>query len=101
MGIRLVEALPDGPSVIRISGTVQAWHRGEFRAAYRRLRWGAPVIVDLTSAERLDTTALGMLLLIRRRAGSRPGAVRIVGAKREVLRFLAGSHLGRLFKLEP
>jgi HptB-dependent secretion and biofilm anti anti-sigma factor len=101
MGICMVEAQPDGASIIRISGTAEAWHRGEFRAAYRRLRWGAPVIVDLTAAERLDTTALGMLLLIRRRAGGGPGAVRIIGACRDVRRFLATSHFGRLFKLEP
>lgn len=100
MGIRLVCSAPDNPTVIRISGCVDSTHREEFRAAYRRLPFGAPVVVDLTSAERMDTAALGMLLLLRRRAGGGAGAVRIVGARRSVRRFLATSHFGRLFDVE-
>jgi anti-anti-sigma factor len=45
-------------------------------------------VVDLTRASYLDSSALGMLLLLREHVGGHPGSVRIAGSSEEVRRVL-------------
>ncbi|MBF0541103.1 MAG: STAS domain-containing protein [Nitrospirae bacterium] len=57
-------------------------------------------IVDLSETEYLDSSALGMLLLLRERVGGDEADITIVNASSEVKKILTISNFQRLFKLE-
>jgi anti-anti-sigma factor len=57
-------------------------------------------VVDLAETEYLDSSALGMLLLLRERVGGDDADITIVNASSEVKKILTISNFQRLFKLE-
>jgi len=57
-------------------------------------------VVDLAETEYLDSSALGMLLLLRERVGGDVADITIVNASSEVKKILTISNFQRLFKLE-
>ncbi|NKN33322.1 STAS domain-containing protein [Marichromatium bheemlicum] len=72
-----------------------------FRDAYRDLSPASMrFIVDLGAATYLDSSALGMLLLLREHAGGDRAQVRIVNAKGDVLRVLKIANFDRLFAFD-
>ncbi len=58
------------------------------------------IIVDMTRVDYLDSSALGMLLVLRDKVGDSKGAVRIKGAKPDVLKILEIANFDKLFTLE-
>lgn len=73
-------------------------HR-EFRDAYKAVEPGAgSYVVDLQDTEYMDSSALGMLLLLREHAGDR-GAIRLVNCRTDVKRILAIANFQRLFEI--
>ncbi|GAB0149453.1 MULTISPECIES: STAS domain-containing protein [unclassified Marichromatium] len=72
-----------------------------FRDAYRDL---SPTtmrfVVDLGDASYLDSSALGMLLLLREHAGGERAQVRIINAQRDVMRVLKIANFDRLFAFD-
>ncbi|MBK1708964.1 STAS domain-containing protein [Marichromatium gracile] len=72
-----------------------------FRDAYRDL---SPTtmrfVVDLGDASYLDSSALGMLLLLREHAGGERAQVRIINAQGDVMRVLKIANFDRLFAFD-
>lgn len=56
--------------------------------------------IDLTETEYLDSSALGMLLLLRERVGGDSANITIINPSSEVKKILTISNFQRLFKLE-
>ena len=56
-------------------------------------------VVDLGSVEDLDSSALGMLLLLREPAGGDKSDIRIVNCKNEILELLKIANFQQLFHL--
>jgi anti-anti-sigma factor len=56
--------------------------------------------IDLSETEYLDSSALGMLLLLRERVGGDDADITIVNASSEVKKILTISNFQRLFKLD-
>jgi HptB-dependent secretion and biofilm anti anti-sigma factor len=86
--------------VIRVSGRFDFSAHQDFRDSYERL----PVQprryrVDLAEASYLDSSALGMLLLLRDHAGGDRGDVGIVNGNRDVRKILAISNFEQLFTI--
>ena len=71
-----------------------------FKGAQEKLPKGEPVVVDLTETEYVDSSALGMILMLRRRAGDTAAGVRVVAPKAEVRRVLEVAKFDRLVTLE-
>jgi len=70
----------------------------EFRAAYEGRSEVSEYVVDLTRTEYIDSSALGMLLLLRERCG--PGVqARVVGASPPVKRILTIANLHKLLSI--
>jgi len=70
-----------------------------FRAAYEpTLSTAKTVVVDLSSVSYLDSSALGMLLVLKSDAEGHGGTVRLTGARNGVERILEVSNFGTLFK---
>ena len=60
---------------------------------------GKTVVVDLTRASYVDSSALGMMLLLRERVSGAGGKVSIRGANEEVRRILEIANFSRVFDI--
>ncbi len=71
----------------------------EFREAYRDVQGPVQYIVDLARTEYMDSSALGMLLLLREHAGD-GSRVRIINLQPDVRQIMDTANLGRLLAIE-
>lgn len=92
---------PDGNKLtITIKGRFDFGKHQEFRQAYERQHPRPDqVIVDLEHATYLDSSALGMLLLLRDYVGGNRAAVRVVNTCSDVRKILAISNFDKLFDI--
>jgi len=87
--------------IIKIKGRFDFSTHQEFRSAYEQ----APqemisFTVDLKETTYLDSSALGMLLLLRDHAGGDSSHVRIVNCNADVKKILAISNFEQLFTIQ-
>ena len=93
------EVSPDGSKLtIAIKGRFDFAKHQEFRDAYEELTPApACVIVDLKDATYLDSSALGMLLLLRDHAGGENAEITLSNANADVRKILAISNFEQIF----
>lgn len=85
---------------IAIKGRFDFSKHQEFREAYEKCSLKSPqVVVDLKEATYLDSSALGMLLLLRDHAGGDESDVRVVNSNSDVRKVLAISNFDKLFDI--
>jgi anti-anti-sigma factor len=71
----------------------------DFRASYAGTAGvGVAYLVDLSDTEYLDSSALGMLLLLREHAGGVASNIEIIQASAEVRKILDVANFAKLFK---
>ncbi len=86
---------------IRVKGRFDFSTHQDFRNAYESAPAGLDAwIVDLRDATYLDSSALGMLLLLRDHAGGDGSRVRIVNCNPDVKKILAISNFEQLFTIQ-
>jgi len=86
---------------INISGRFDFEIHQDFRKATDLAEKGVnTIIVDMTKVDYLDSSALGMLLVLRDKVGEDKSAVRIKNAKPEVKKILEIANFDKLFTLE-
>jgi len=86
---------------IDISGRFDFSMHQEFRRVYEQAPGGATqYIINLRQAEYMDSSALGMLLLLREHAGGDQANIKIVHCQPEVKKILAIANLQHLFCLD-
>jgi len=93
---------PDGNQVtIYIQGRFDFSSHQEFRGAYERLT-PAPAVyrVDLQGTSYLDSSALGMLLLLRDYAGGDQSNIQILNCTPDVKKILLISNFEQLFDIQ-
>ncbi len=84
-----------------ISGRFDFGIHQEFRKATELAESGvSSIIVDMGRVDYLDSSALGMLLVLRDKVGESKSAVRIKNAKPEVRKILEIANFNKLFTLE-
>ncbi|WP_437884244.1 STAS domain-containing protein [Pseudomonas sp. LRF_L74] len=98
-----ISALPssDGQELtILVQGRFDFSAHQEFRDAYEHVS-SAPqrYVVDLKGATYLDSSALGMLLLLRDHAGGDQARVRLVNCNPDVRKILSISNFEQLFQI--
>lgn len=72
-----------------------------FREAYDgKVESGATVVVDMAGVEYMDSSALGMLLLLREHVGEDRADVRLINGNSEIRNILQVSNFAELFKME-
>ncbi len=86
---------------IKVTGRFDFSAHQDFRQTYE----GAPAdvrkyIIDMTDATYLDSSALGMLLLLRDHAGGDSADISIVNCNPDVRKILSISNFGQLFHIE-
>ena len=85
--------------VVKIDGRFDFQVHDEFRNAYCNVEpGGMNFVVDLNSADYMDSSALGMLLLLKEHAGD-SGKVEIVNSKADVLNVLKIANFDKLFEI--
>ncbi len=91
----------DGNEVtIYIQGRFDFSSHQEFRAAYEKLpKAPAHFRVDLQETSYLDSSALGMLLLLRDHAGGDKADIEIVNCSSDVKKILTISNFEQLFTI--
>ena len=87
------------PVTLRVVGRFDFSMNAEFRKAYETFPAGTPFVVDFGRTEYLDSSALGMLLLLRRHAGDTPAAVRLTNASPTTTRVLSIARFDQLFRV--
>jgi anti-anti-sigma factor len=95
-------ASPTGDELtISIEGRFDFSSHQEFRECYERAE-GSPrsYVVDLNRTTYLDSSALGMLLLLRDHAGGDGADIKIVNCNRDVKKILTISNFEQLFTIQ-
>lgn len=95
-------ASSDGKELtIRVKGRFDFSAHQEFRGAYEGAASSVKAfVVDLREATYLDSSALGMLLLLRDHAGGDSANVRIVNCNPDVKKILTISNFEQLFSIQ-
>jgi anti-anti-sigma factor len=94
-------ASADGQELtIAVQGRFDFSTHQDFRDAYERAE-GSPrrYVVDLKGANYLDSSALGMLLLLRDHAGGDEADVRLINCSSDIRKILAISNFEQLFAI--
>jgi len=100
MGISMTVSADGTRATIAVSGKFDFQLYDDFRSAYAEtVGKGVVYTVDLSQTEYLDSSALGMLLLLREHAGGEGSDIEITGASAEVRRILDVANFGKLFRL--
>jgi anti-anti-sigma factor len=85
---------------ISIKGRFDFAKHQDFRQAYELLnQTPESIVVDLKDATYLDSSALGMLLLLRDHAGGDDSDVRLINSSTDVRKILAISNFDKLFDI--
>lgn len=86
---------------INVEGRFDFSSHSEFRKAYEELEIKASsYIIDMNSASYLDSSALGMLLLLRDFAGGDNANIRIANCNDDIRKILAISNFEQLFDIK-
>jgi len=95
------EVSQDGKKLtIKVKGRFDFNQHQEFRDSYERQQARPEtVVVDLEKATYLDSSALGMLLMLRDHVGGDSSDVRVVNTNSDVRKILAISNFEKLFEI--
>jgi len=91
----------DGKSVtITVSGRFDFNDHSAFREAYRTTDSAATFTLDMSNTDYMDSSALGMLLLLREHAGGDNSKIKIAGSKAEIKKILTIANFQKLFEIK-
>lgn len=91
-----------GKAVIKLAGRFDFNTHREFRAAYEPLIADTAirsVTVDFSGVDYLDSSALGMLLMLRDKLGGANKEVTLTGVRGNVKQVLDIANFGKLFQI--
>lgn len=95
-----ISASSDGQTQeIKISGRFDFSVQSEFRQAYENTPPSNLFVLDFSEAEYMDSSALGMLLLLRDYAGGEDARIEIKNPRPEIRNILEISNFQKLFKV--
>ncbi|MCU1723854.1 MULTISPECIES: STAS domain-containing protein [unclassified Pseudomonas] len=100
MAVESVYSKDENKLTIRVKGRFDFGNHQVFRDAYERQAVKPEsVVVDLKDATYLDSSALGMLLLLRDHVGGDEPRVSVVNTSSDVRKILAISNFEKLFDI--
>lgn len=100
MAVDSVFSMDEKQLTITVRGRFDFARHQDFRNAYEgHTARPLSVVVDLQEATYLDSSALGMLLLLRDYAGGDQAQVRLLNASADVQKILAIANFNKLFDI--
>jgi anti-anti-sigma factor len=91
-----------GKAIVKLSGRFDFNTHREFRGAYEPLVADTSVrsvVVDFSGVDYLDSSALGMLLMLRDKLGGANKEVALTGVRGNVKQVLDIANFGKLFQI--
>lgn len=91
-----------GKAIIKLSGRFDFNTHREFRSAYEPLVTDGAVravAVDFSAVDYLDSSALGMLLMLRDKLGGANKEISLTGVRGNVKQVLDIANFGKLFQI--
>lgn len=85
--------------VINIQGRFDFSVQAEFRKAYEQVATASNFSLNFASADYMDSSALGMLLLLRDYAGGDTAKIELINCRSEIRNILEISNFQKLFKI--
>jgi len=85
---------------IAVSGRFDFNDHTQFRDAYKAYASNAFYTLDMTAADYMDSSALGMLLLLREHVGGDSAKIEVVGCKDEIRKILTIANFQKLFDIK-
>lgn len=82
---------------IHLRGRFDFNEHTHFREAYRSHAEDAKYVLDMSGADYMDSSALGMLLLLREHAGGDKADITIAGCRPELKKILTIANFQKLF----
>lgn len=95
-------SINNGDALVRLSGRFDFNAHRDFRAAYEPLMDDVAVrtvTIDLAGVDYLDSSALGMLLMVRDKAGVASKKLSLSNARAGVKQVLDIANFGKLFQI--
>ena len=90
----------DGNTVtVSITGRFDFNDHTSFRDSYRDRPATAHYVLDMSGTDYMDSSALGMLLLLREHAGGESAKISIGGCKPEIKKILTIANFQKLFEI--
>ncbi|MGD8484533.1 MAG: STAS domain-containing protein [Thioalkalispiraceae bacterium] len=94
------KSLDDGKKVeINVQGRFDFNDHSAFRETYKTESPAAEYVIDMDRAEYLDSSALGMLLLLREHAGADKAKIQIINTPNEIMKIFKISNFDSLFNI--
>ena len=84
---------------ISVNGRFDFSLHKDFRDAYRNQSPTAKYIIDMSKTDYMDSSALGMLLLLREHAGGDKSNIVISGCQPDIKKILTISNFQKLFSI--
>lgn len=84
---------------IKVQGRFDFSMQSDFRKAYEEVPSSSSFIMDFSSTDYMDSSALGMLLLLRDYAGGDSAKVKLVRCGTEIKNILEISNFQKLFSV--
>jgi len=84
---------------IKIQGRFDFAVQSDFRKAYEEVPGSNSFILDFAATEYMDSSALGMLLLLRDYAGGESAKIELTNCRAEIKNILEISNFQKLFKI--
>jgi len=85
---------------IKIEGRFDFGSHHDFRDAYRGTSQnGVVFILDMSKTEYMDSSALGMILLLKEYSGTLSGDIKVVNASTEIKNILQIANFDKLFSV--
>lgn len=101
--IQIKTALDNGQATIYLSGRFDFNSHRQFRDSYEPMMSDGNVktlVIDLGSVDYLDSSALGMLLLVREKAAGANKPLALANARGVVQQVLEVANFGKLFTIK-
>lgn len=100
MAIRTQRSEQDGTLIISVEGRFDFSTHQDFRHAYEaQADWPKRYQIDLAGVDYLDSSALGMLLLLRDHAGGDDARIQLSNCRPDVRKVLTISNFEQLFEI--
>lgn len=100
MSVSINAADDNRSATIKINGRFDFSLHNDFRKSYKDVNLSAgEYIVDLSGTDYLDSSALGMLLLLKEHAESQSSSVRLINYSEDIKEILTIASFDKLFAL--
>ena len=86
--------------LIKLAGRLDISSYGEFNEYKSHLEGSSKVVLDMAELEYLDSSALGMLLMLRERAGGVKSKIDIINCSPAVLKILSAVKFDVMFNVK-